>query len=300
MLELLVAAPRANARRATESAAACPAVCRDGRPRSRAGRAARPPPVVRRQAPVHAISFAFTYSTPLSGSNADSAPLRAAVESGKDHRPRSDASGMNGPSLRKVRNCLACSLVGLRRASGQHVLASGRCRANGAGLAGTAACAARLSLPPARGDRRYSIGNSGAPFARSNRKTWPCFVVCATASTACRPRDGHQRRRRGEVAVPDVVAHRLEMPEPLAGAASSASSVFAKRLSPCGSRRRSRRRRIPWARRRSRAARRPPCPASCWRRRCTSMRPSATSRSRARPDAGWCGRSSASAPVRTS
>ena len=44
------------------------------------------------------------------------------------------------------------------------------------------------------------------------------------------------------------------------------------------------------------SARRPPSRASCWRRRCTPRPASARSRSRARPDAGWCGTTTSTRP----
>ena len=78
-----------------------------------------------------------------------------------------------------------------------------RWRANGAGFSGIG-CVGHVSSPARseRGAARSSIGKSGAPVARSNRKTKPDLVICATASTrrpsrVTRDEVGHRRADRG-------------------------------------------------------------------------------------------------------
>ena len=102
-------------------------------------------------------------------------------------------------------------------------------------------------------------------------------------------RDRDERRRGGEVAVPEVVLHGLEVPDALAGRRAQAEDRVGEQVVavPVGAvevvRRPSRSRRRP-----ARASRRARRPTTRWRRRCTSTRPSARCRSRTRRDAGSC------------
>ena len=77
------------------------------------------------------------------------------------------------------------------------------------------------------------MGNSGSPFDRVEDVDVPALGRLGHGVHPPPPRlTAHERRRRGKIAVPDIVLHRLEMPHALAGIASSASSVLANRLSP--------------------------------------------------------------------
>ena len=80
--------------------------------------------------------------------------------------------GTNWPSLMNFRNCSSAHCVRFRRAIGQHVLgqqlARERRRARGQRLR----FGGDFAGHGARRDTcAYSIGNSGLPVARSNRKT---------------------------------------------------------------------------------------------------------------------------------
>ena len=146
----------------------------------------------------------------------------------------------------------------------------------------------------AAGNVASSIGNTGSPFVRSNTNTYPCFdrLDDGVDRAPVLPQR-HQARRRGEIAIPQVVAHGLKVPDALAGRGIQRQKGIRKQVVAqaigaveIAGRRSCRRRR------RCRAPRRAPCPTSCSRRRCTSTRLSARSRSRTRLGAESCGTTS--------
>ena len=62
------------------------------------------------------------------------------------------------------------------------------------------------------------MGNSGLPFERSNAKTNPCLLVCSDGvNRPAVPLEPGERGRRRKVAIPDIVADALEVPDALAG-----------------------------------------------------------------------------------
>ena len=126
--------------------------------------------------------------------------------------------GTNWPALRTLRkrSSTAACASGVRLVTMSSVKIW---RAKGGGFSGSG-CFAAVASPSTSeaGTARSSIGNSGLPVSRSNRYTWPDLVICATASTAAAiTLDRHQVRRRGKIAIPDVVVDRLKMPHALAG-----------------------------------------------------------------------------------
>ena len=230
------------------------------------------------------------------GIDGRAAPLRAPVVARKDQRVLTD---------RERHERAVAELAELRRpptlcASGVRVVSMSSvssCRANGFGLVGSGCVSAAVSPGTSlAGYFRYSIGNSGVPFVRSNTNTKPCLVVCTTASidAAVLPEPDEARRRR-QIAIPDDRAAR---PGSARCAARSPRSSASRRIGEevvarAVRRRRNRRPPIRSARRRSRVPRRAPCRPSCWPRRCGSTTPSPTSRSRSRRDAESCETSSA-------
>ena len=89
---------------------------------------------------------------------------------------------------------------------------------SGSGLTGNG-CVGDSHSPgkPPCGTGRSTIGNNGLPLVRSKTNTKPCLVFCTTAGIfwSATLQLGEQRRR-GDVVIPDVVVHRLEMPDGLA------------------------------------------------------------------------------------
>ena len=92
-------------------------------------------------------------------------------------------------------------------------------RANAAGLSGIG-CVSQADSPckSEAGAGRSSTGNSGSPVSRLNTNTCPDLVTWATASIfLAAPAHGHEIRRRGQIAVPQVVMNKLKVPHPPAG-----------------------------------------------------------------------------------
>jgi hypothetical protein len=148
----------------------------------RASRAAATARGVSRIRAIHGTSFAFTYSTPCPRSTAAPPHSPPPSKPGSTTVP-SRLGGAKGPPWRRVRKRARAAA----RAAGVRVVrlsAVTAWRANGAGSVGKGCVGHARS--PRRSDGstgRSSIGKSGAPLARSNRKTNPVFVICATAST---------------------------------------------------------------------------------------------------------------------
>ena len=251
-----------------ESAAARPCGRRRGTTRSSAGTAAgrRRRPCVSAMPPVHGQVVRVHVEQAGLRIERGAAPLRAAVEAGKDDRLLAGTrTARTGRRCGTCANCSTRPLVRLRRAGGQHVLAS-------AAAARTAPACVGQRLRLGRdfaghvlaGNLRYSIGNSGLPFARSNSEDEALLggLRDGVDRAGRRAVTRHERRRRRKVAIPDVV---LDAP------GSARCACRCRRRAPAASWRRdcrrgdSRRRSRPppsrSARRRSRAPRRPPCPA---------------------------------------
>src|SRR4029077_1335574 len=134
---------------------------------------------------VQAISLAFTYNTPEFGSRADPPHSAPPSNPGKSTVALPTMNGTNCPSLRNDLNCSSAHwcACGVRVVN---ISAVNNCRAYGAGFNENGCIVAATSPSTVLGGpRRYSIGKSGAPLARSNRNTKPCLVVCATASMLC-------------------------------------------------------------------------------------------------------------------
>ena len=208
-------------RRATGSRAACRRDRRDGSSRSAADRARvrSRPRVARRQAarPRDVVGVDVEHA----GRRIERrpAPLGAAVEAGKTTVCLPTESGTNEPAVleraRTARRAHWCA-SGVRVVS---MLSVSTCRANGFGLDRNRLRVGRhLTWDGARGNFRYSIGKSGLPFARSNTKTIAVLgrLRDGVDRAAVAPeRDQAGRRRR--IAIPDVVADELEVPDALAG-----------------------------------------------------------------------------------
>src|SRR5437879_5753264 len=91
-------------------------------------------------------------------------------------------------------------------------------RANGAGFRGNG-CVGHTDSPcrSEGGTGRSWMGNKGSPVSRVNTKMWPDLVTCATASIFFPLRRTVTRLGGGQVAVPQIMMHELEMPHAPAG-----------------------------------------------------------------------------------
>ena len=221
------------------------------------------------------------------------APFRAAVEAGEDDRAfaaRWEEHGVRPHFDESFEH----RLVRFRRDVGDFILGE-ELRDERRGLASEAAASARRPrrADPTGGTGRSSIGKSGSPVSRLKTKTSPGLRDLRDGVDALSvAADGEQVRRRGQVAVPEVVMHELIVPEALAGGGVEreqavgeevlADAVAAPEIEGAPS---------PWARRRCRVFRRAPCRPSSSRRRCISTRRAARFRCRVRPAAESCGRS---------
>ena len=234
--------------------------------RSAAGRAARPLPAagVRRQAAGPREVVGVDVEQPGRRIERRAAPLRAAVEAGEDDRLL--------PTLKRHELAVAAERARTARAPTGAPPASAlvsmssvsSCRANGAGCVGNGCVSAATS--PATllaGNLRYSIGNSGLPVARSNRKTSRAWSSAPRRRSSGRSRRTvTRRRRRRKIAIPDVVPHDLEVPDALAGVGVEREQrSWRTGCRPRGWRRRNRPPPIRSARRRCRAPRRRAMPA---------------------------------------
>ena len=97
---------------------------------------------------------------------------------------RASDGGVNTPSLRAARNRFSTLARDAGSRCGLMSLAVKVRRPNGSGRVGNGcvgqACSPGMSLA---GTGRSSIGHSGWPVTRSNTKSWPVLVGCATMST---------------------------------------------------------------------------------------------------------------------
>ena len=176
-------------------------------------------------------------------------------------------SGTNRPSLRNVANRSSAHWC----ASGVRVVSMSSVsswRANGAGFVGNG-CVSRGDFAGHVARRKLAILDRKQRLAVRRGRTRtrsPACVVWATASIVRPSRlTVTSVGRRRKVAIPDVVAHALEMPDALAGVGVEREQGVGEEVVARGdSRRRSPPPPIRSARRRCRAPRRAPCPASCW------------------------------------
>ena len=97
-------------------------------------------------------------------------------------------------------------------------------RVNGGGSVGSTCVAdARSPGTSEAGTFTSCIGKTGVPVSRSRTYVHPFLAICATTSIrAPVPRNRHERRRRREVAIPDVVLHALEVPHAFTGCRAEA------------------------------------------------------------------------------
>src|SRR5690349_14167854 len=96
-----------------------------------------------------------------------------------------NAGGVNRPRFREL--ATACLNFAASLGSSMYGFTSSAvkaCRENGGGTVGNG-CVGHECSPGTSdcGTVRSSIGQIGVPVTRSNTKTKPCFVVCATTST---------------------------------------------------------------------------------------------------------------------
>src|SRR5215204_5734886 len=110
--------------------------------------------------------------------------------------------GSNSPRLRSFSHAsrTAACAAGVRVVIMSSV---NTCLVNGGGSVGSTCVAdARSPGTSDAGTFTSCIGKIGVPVSRSRTYVDPVAI----------PRDGHEGRRRREVAIPDVVLHALEMP----------------------------------------------------------------------------------------